>query len=55
MQKIQLIVTYPKDADVEKLAEIEENFAKEVEQLGCTIEFVDILEGTLPRPRKPKN
>jgi hypothetical protein len=27
----------------------------EVEQLGCTIEFVDILEGTLPRPRKPKN
>jgi hypothetical protein len=51
---ITIKIKYPENANLEDLANKEEVFAREMELEGCTVEFIDILEGSLPRPRRPK-
>ena len=53
MNEITIKIKYPKGANLEDLANQEEEFARNMESGGCTIEFSD-LEGILPRPRRPK-
>ena len=50
---IVIKIKYPADANLEDLAQREEEFARYMESCRCTVEFED-LEGTLPRPRRPK-
>jgi hypothetical protein len=54
MNEITIKIKYPENANLEDLANQEEEFARYMESSGCTVEFSDILEGSLPRPRKPK-
>lgn len=52
MSKIVIKIKYHENANLEDLAQREEEFARYMESCGCTVEFEE--KGTLPRPRRPK-
>lgn len=50
---ITIRIKYPENANLEDLAQREEEFARYMESCGCIVGFEE-LEGSLPRPRRPK-